>query len=290
MEIGIFSRTFTRPNLEAVLDAIAAHGISQVHFNLKSADVASLPDRIDEDLCVEIRHAFEIRGLRMTSVSGTFNAIHPDTRRRELDTQRTCRLIERCRRMGTSVVTLCTGTRDPHDMWRGHADNARPDAWQELLATLGRLLPAAETCGVILGIEPEPNNVIDSAVKARRLLDELRSPHVKIIMDGANLFGSDVSRMQEVLTEAFFLLAPDIVLVHAKDIPGDSDHASQAAGAGRLDWYTYCRLLKEYDYNGPVILHSLSEFEVGPSVSFVKHHLAQCGSGSWAGKDLHAIL
>jgi sugar phosphate isomerase/epimerase len=32
------------------------------------------------------------------------------------------------------------------------------------------------------------SNVIDSAQKARRLLDEIRSPRLKITMDAANLF------------------------------------------------------------------------------------------------------
>jgi sugar phosphate isomerase/epimerase len=106
MEIGIFSRTYTRPTLEEVLDSIVAHGLSRVHFNLKSAGVASLPDKIDDELCRRIRSAFEQRNLVMTSISGTFNAIHPDPERRRLDTGRALLLIENCRALGTSVVSL----------------------------------------------------------------------------------------------------------------------------------------------------------------------------------------
>jgi sugar phosphate isomerase/epimerase len=291
IEIGIFSRTFTRTTLEQVLDAVGAHGLSHVHFNLNSAGVANLPEEIGDHLCARIRRTFETRGFVMTSISGTFNAIHPDARQRELDTRRACRIIESCRSMGTSTVSLCTGSRDPLDMWRRHPDNQLPDAWQDLLATLGRLLPVAESSGVILGIEPETNNVVDSAVKARRLLDELRSPNLKIIMDGANLFeGLEVDRMQDVLTEAFDLLAADIVMVHAKDITGDPTHTHQAAGTGKLDWNTYCRLLKQNNYAGVVILHNLREAEVKTSIAFLEDHLADWYPGMRAEKRPMSVL
>lgn len=38
--------------------------------------------------------------------------------------------------MGTSVVTLCTGTRDPEDMWRWHPENTSSQAWDELLRSM----------------------------------------------------------------------------------------------------------------------------------------------------------
>lgn len=275
MDIGIFSRTFTRSTLEEVLDAVAAHGLSYVHFNLKSAGVSSLPDKLDPDLSGKIRQGFENRGIKMTSISATFNAIHPDRSQREAGTQRACQLIEHCRAMGTLIVSLCTGTRDSEDMWRRHPDNQGTDAWRDLLATLQRLLQTAESVGVILGIEPEKGNVVNSAVQARRLLDEMQSPHLKIIMDGANLFDTeDLPHMQSILEEAFELLGADLVMAHAKDITDDPTKTDQAAGTGRLDWSTYCRLLKKTGYKGPVVLHNLRESQVSASVAFLRRHLA----------------
>lgn len=271
--IGIFSRTFARPNLDTVLDAIVAHGLSCVHFNFSSAGMPSLPDAIHEESCRAIRLAFETRRLVMTSVSATFNAIHPDLHQRELDLQRACRIIESSPRIGAPMVSLCTGSRDPHDMWKRHPANHRPDAWADLLATLDRLLPVADAAGVTLGIEPEVNNVVSSAVMARRLLDQIRSPRLRIIMDGANLFDTPpASAMRETLREAFDLLGPDIVLVHAKDIAGDALR-SQAAGRGLLDWPAYLNLMRKCGYHGPVVLHGLAETEVAGSISFLQEIL-----------------
>jgi sugar phosphate isomerase/epimerase len=272
-DVGIFARTFTQPTLEGILDAVVAHGLSQVHFNMKAACDAHLPDVIEPELCTRVRNAFAERGLVMTSVSATFNAIHPDARQRELDTRRACHLMDSCRAMGTSMLSLCTGTRDPLDMWKRHPDNDQPDAWRDLLRTFDQLLPVAERNGLTLGVEPERNNVVNSGEKARRLLNELRSPHLKIILDGANLFDEgQISDMREVLIRAFELLAEDMVMAHAKDIPSP-EVKSQAAGRGLLNWPVYFELFRRHGYEGPVIIHNLTEAEVPAALSFVKEGL-----------------
>src|ERR1044071_9902750 len=83
MEIGIFAKTFARPTLGATLDAVVAHGIGCLQFNMACAGVPSLPEQINTALSAEIRQALHARQLRMAAVSGTFNMIHPDLKRRQ---------------------------------------------------------------------------------------------------------------------------------------------------------------------------------------------------------------
>jgi len=271
MEIGIFSRTFVQPTLTQVVESIARHQLSLVHFNFKSAEVESLPETITDDLCKYIRETFDTAHMQMTSISATFNAIHPDKAHREDFTSRACQLIERARDVGTSLVSLCTGTRDPSNMWRRHPDNNKPEAWTDLVSTLKTLLSVAERNKVTLGVEPERANVINSSQKTRRLLDELESDYLKVIIDGANLFdSSECADMQAVLEQTFELIGTDIVLAHAKDLMKDSGSEFQAAGTGELDWATYFRLLKSNRYDGPLILHNLKESQVADSIKFVR--------------------
>jgi sugar phosphate isomerase/epimerase len=106
--------------------------------------------------------------------------------------------------VGTDVVTVCTGSRDPESMWRKHPDNDTPEAWADLLVQIERAVQVAEEYGVTLGVEPEIGNTINSVHKARRLLDEVRSPQLKIVMDGANIFQrGQLPNMRKVLDEAF---------------------------------------------------------------------------------------
>ncbi len=255
MEIGIFARTFARQTLDETLDAIRDHGIRSVHFNLACAGLPSIPEKICDEDVRRVRDGFRDNGLRMVALSGTFNAVHPDARFRKEMTHRCCGLIERSREMGTDLVTLCTGSRDPDDKWRWHPDNAGDESWNDLIATLRELLSAAKANRVTLGIEPEPANVVDSARKSRRLLDELGSDSLGIVMDGANLFRPEsVSQMQEVLEEAFELIGANIVSVHAKDITCDETKKRQAAGTGLLAYDTCFRLIKQSGYHGAVVL------------------------------------
>lgn len=278
MQIGIFARTFTRPTLGELLDAIAAHGIQSVQFNFSCVSLPTLPERIDPDLIKRISRELKARGLELAAVSGTFNLIHPDEHAR-LDGLRRFRVLAAsCAQMGAPVITLCTGTRDRDNMWRGHPDNDSPAAWDDLLAAMDKAVAMAHEYDIFLGIEPEPSNVVSSASKARRLLDELKSPKVKIVMDAANLVQTpDLPRMRRVLDEAFQLLGQDIIIAHAKDVKMNGSLRHVAAGTGTLDYDHYVSLLKKIGFSGPLILHELKETEVTASVAFLRDKLENAG-------------
>jgi sugar phosphate isomerase/epimerase len=144
-----------------------------------------------------------------------------------------------------------------------------------LIGSMHEAAAIAEQFRVTLGLEPEVSNVVDSARKARRLLDEIRSPRLKVIIDGANLFhAGELPRMREILEEAFELLGPDIVMAHAKDLSHDGDAGHEVAGNGLLDYDRYLALLSQIGYAGPLILHGLAEPQVGEAAAFLRGKLA----------------
>jgi sugar phosphate isomerase/epimerase len=278
VEIGIFAKTFARPSLTATLDAVRASGLRVVQFNMACAGLPSMPEAIPPSLAASIRRELAARDMRMAAVSGTFNVIHPNHEARVAGMRRLRGLAAACHDMGTSVITLSTGTRDPQDMWRAHPENASPAAWQELLDAMRQIAAIGAEFGVTMAFEPEVSNVVDSARKARELLDELRSPHVQVVMDGANLFhAGELPAMADILDEAFALLGGDIALAHAKDLSRDGAAGHEAAGQGVLDYPRYLRLLKQSGYAGPLILHGLSETQVRGCVRFLQAQLAQVG-------------
>jgi sugar phosphate isomerase/epimerase len=271
MQIGIFAKTFVRPALDAVLDAVQSHGLRHVHFDMACAGLESMPERIDPALCDRIRREMGTRNLAMASVSGTFNMSHPDPAERQRGLQRLATLAAACERLGTSVISLCTGTRDPDNKWRTHPDNGSPEAWRDMVATMQSAVLSAAERDVTLVVEPEVSNVVDSAAKARRLLDEIRSPHLKIVIDGANLFpAGTLPHQHRILDEAFSLLGDDVVLAHAKDLSRDGAAGDQAAGTGLLDYDHYLSLLHGIGFDGPLILHGLGESQVDQAVRFLQ--------------------
>jgi sugar phosphate isomerase/epimerase len=278
MRLGIFAKTFARPSLEEVLDAVKAHDLDCVQFNMACAGLPSLPDEIPASVCRHIARCMAERGIAMAAVSGTFNMIHPDLEQRREGMRRLNMLAAACASMGTRVITLCTGTRDPDDMWSWHPDNDSFEAWKDLTEAIEQALNIAEKWDVTLAFEPEVANVVHSAVKARRLLDDFHSSRLKVVMDAANLFhAGDLGRMDVVLGEAFDLLGRDIGIAHAKDLKEDGGAGHLAAGQGSLDYTRYLRLLRECGFNGPLVLHSLEEAQIDDSVAFLCDKLACLG-------------
>ena len=278
MRIGGFTRIFARSSFEEVLDAAAGHGLEALQLNLESLGLPPMPDRLDPDLCRRVRDEAAARGLTLDAVSGTFNIIHPDLEERARNFRSLRGLAAACPLMGAPRITFSTGTRNADYMWGSHPDNGSPGAWADMLESMAEAVEIAAGHGVPLVFEPEVSNVVDSAAKARRLLDHFGSPFLKVVIDGANLFGAgDLPRMGEVLDEAFDLLAPDIELAHAKDLERDGEAGHVAAGTGLLDYERYLRRLREAGFDGALILHSLDEEQVPASLRFLRRTLERIG-------------
>ena len=260
---------------------MVGYDLYETQFNMSVAGLPSMPAEIDPPLADRVREAAAERNVALAAVSGTFNMAHPDEGVRRDGLHRLGVIAGACQRLGTSVITLCTGTRDGYNMWRRHPDNGTPEAWRDMLATMQEALQKAEENGVTLAFEPETGNVVDSAQKGRRLLNEMRSPCLKVVMDAANLFDAEdparrLSRSEEVLGEAFELLGGDLLLAHAKDVKTSGEVI--AAGKGDLDYELYLKQLSEAGYGGPLVLHGLAEEEVEGSLAFLRRKLVEVGS------------
>ena len=281
IQIGILLGTFAGPTLEARLEAVKACGLDCVQVSLDCAGLPAMPEEIPADLTARIRREAAARGITIASVQGTFNMSHPDAEQRRAGLRRLRVLAGACPGLGTSKIHLCTGTRDRENMWRRHPDNDSPAAWQDMAACVREAADIARQARVVLGFEPEVSNVVDSARKARRLLDEIGSPHLKVTMDAANLFhAGELPRMSEILDEAFALVGKDVVMAHAKDLDHAGEAGHLAAGQGKLDYDRYLSLLHASGFKGPLLLHGLREAQVPGCVGFLRERLARLALAS----------
>ena len=272
IQLGIFAKTFSRPQLEGVFDAVREHQLDCVQFNMACAGLPTLPDDIAPSLAIRIHEATMSRGIEIAAVSGTYNMAHPDPEARQAGLRRLRTLASACRGMGTSVITLCTGTRDPENMWRWHPENASSQAWSDLLSSMEAALRIAEEEQVTLAFEPERANVVSTAAKGHALLVAMQSPHLKVVIDSANLIvPGDERQVSQVLDEAFDLLGEYIIIAHAKD--RGADDTFQTAGGGILDYDQYVRLLRAAAFDGPFILHGLTEGQIDAALQFLRDKL-----------------
>jgi len=269
MELGIFAKIFQRPSLSEVLQAVRDAGFSEVQFNVESTGLPALPDAVPDEIVTQVRDQMRAHGTTIAALSGTYNMIHPDPARRARDFERFRAIVAAARAMGASIVTLCTGTRDPENMWRRHTANDDPDAWTDLLSSMENALAVAEEHDVRLAFEPEPGNTVNSSLKARRLLDEFQSDRLGVVIDAVNTIDTASERPAiDVLDKAFALLSDRIFIAHAKDL--DQNGREVATGTGIVPWAHYIDLLRRSGFSGPLIMHGLKEAEVPESVAYLR--------------------
>lgn len=276
--LGIFARTFVRDSAAGVALAVAEHGFDLTQLNLSSMGLPTLPPVDDQPDYTGIAAAFAGSGVQIWGLSATFNVINPDAVRRRMETERAVTLIEQAGRIGVNTVTLCTGTRDPDNMWKAHPGNTSASAWSDLLDTLGFLIPAAKTAGVKLGVEPESGNVIRDSAAALRLLSDLDRSDAEVIgivLDPANLLTPDtLTNQREVLTDAFTELGPAVVCLHAKDVVAQGEYS--AAGLGGLDYDVIMQLWAALPHRVPMVIQDAAEADVPRTREFL---LAHAGTG-----------
>jgi sugar phosphate isomerase/epimerase len=240
-----------------------------VQFNMACCGLPAMPDEIAPETIAEIAAASRESGVSIAAVSATYNMIHPEPKIRAAGLRRLEVIIKAARGMGTSLVTLCTGTRDPDDQWRHHPENKGAEAWRDLLTEMGKAAALAEAHGVDLGIEPELANVVNSAASAKRLIREVSSPRLRIVLDPANLFetASEIER-RNIIAHAAAMLAGSISMAHAKD--RNAQGGFTAAGTGVIDFPHFIACLRQAGFDGPLVTHGLSEAEA-PAVSAFLH-------------------
>jgi sugar phosphate isomerase/epimerase len=274
MYTAIFSRTYAMKNVAEVIGAAAMDGYAGIQANLSSAGFASLPDALPPGVAVQFGQEARARGIRLAALSGTYNMAHPDAKVREASRVGFQNVVSAAREMGAPIVSLCTGSRDPHDMWKFHAENDSDEAWKDLRSELELALRVAQEAGIRLAIEPEPANVIRDARAAKRILNEMASSHLGIVLDAANLLTPEtLSRQHAVIDEATGLLGEALLLAHAKDI--NASGKVVAPGEGEVNLMAFTRALRRVGYDDALVAHGFAAEKAGVAAKVLQRIIGE---------------
>jgi len=253
MKPGIFGRTYPFQTAGEIFAAAKRDGFAAIQFNLSGLGLPSLPAELDEAALSGVAGAASAAGLELVALSGTYNMTHPNRDARQAGRHGLANVMRAATIIGAPLVTLCTGSRDPQDMWKAHPDNGSEAAWCDMREELDAALELASRYGLKLGIEPEPGNVVREARAARRLLGEVGAAPLGIVLDAANLVGTDLPRQSEIMREAIDLLGNALVLAHAKDM--DAHEHVTCPGDGAVDLVGFTALLRQAGYDGALVGH-----------------------------------
>jgi sugar phosphate isomerase/epimerase len=268
MRLGIFAKTFPGNTPLEVFKAAAAAGYRSVQYNMACSGLGALPAEVSDSAADAVRRAAAETGVAVAAVSATYNMIHPSRYEREKGRSSFAAVAAQAHRMGAGLLTVCTGSRDAEDQWRHHPENASEAAWSEMMDECRALGLIAERFDVLIGVEPEHANVVSTAAKARRLLDTIGGDRVRIVLDPANLVGTEgLDERRRIIAEAVDLLKDRIAMAHAKDRAADGRFA--AAGKGAVDFAHFIAALRAAGFAGDLVTHGLAASEAAGVAAFL---------------------
>lgn len=146
--------------------------------------------------------------------------------------------------LGCGVVGTETGA--PNVAYQYEPACRFEESLELFIRNLKPIIKYAENMGVIFAIEPVRNHIVYNSVRAKKVLEEINSPNLQIILDPVNLLGMDNYHQQtEVIEEAIELLGNDVAIVHMKDfVIEDNKLKSVAAGTGELNYQPIIDFIK----------------------------------------------
>lgn len=277
MRTGVCTTDFEsddRPTLSAnrLFEKIRTFGFECVQFAFSSVAESEftpsgqieIPDKITPAALNAAANAAEHFDLPIEVINGTFNMAHPDAEVRKEGIRRFELLTKAARNLGAKYISLCSGTRFAEHLWTYSPDNRTDSAWNDMLDTIKRATELAERENITLAIESEAANIIDTPENARRVMDEVGSKNLRMILDCANLFHAGRAHpeyVRETIKNAFENFGNDIVIAHGKDIREGDGIDFCGTGHGIVDFPYTARLLREYGYTGDMFLHGIYDEE-----------------------------
>lgn len=153
----------------------------------------------------------------------------------------------------------CVGTETPAvgPEWEGCRTERH---FRLALDRLRPLAREAENLGVTLAVEPVCSNIIYNPVIAERMLNELDSPNVKIILDAVNLIDSaHTDEADAIIREAVWRLGEETCVLHMKDFvpaPDAPRPQERPCGQGQMHYGDLLKLAR--DRNLPMTLECTS--------------------------------
>jgi L-ribulose-5-phosphate 3-epimerase len=234
-------------SIEKCIDEAARMGFDAVeilHIQMENEDAACLQ---------RLKQQAFVNGLSLCGLSTHQGFVSPDAEKRQKNIDHTIHVIELAYQLGIPTMRVNTGrwgttesfdelmaNRGVEPRLPGYSDG---DGFKWVIDSLEKCLPAAEKCGVTLGLENHwgLGRTADGVLKIVRAID---SPWLRCTLDTGNFLEDPYDQLEQ--------MAPETVFVQAKTYYGGGLWYTL-----ELDYPRIAAMLRRHNYRGYVSL----EFE-----------------------------
>ena len=239
MNIGIRLHDTAPGTLKERLGFARAQGFSCAHVALSKVldDFAmeDAPEKLTDEYARRVRKEFGESGLECAVLGCYLNLADPNPERRS----KTQEIYKAHLRFAAKIGARVVGTEtyaNPESVFSDPAPQSE-EAFQLLLDSLKPVVRYAEECGAVLAVEPVWCHIISTPERAVRMLEELPSENLQIILDAVNLIApEEANRTEDIIRNAISLLGDRVRILHMKDyvITPEGELDACACGLGSM--------------------------------------------------------
>ena len=238
MNIGIRLHDTAPGTLRERLSFARAQGFTCAHvalgMTLENFSMQDAPEQLTPELAARVRQDLEATGMECAVLGCYLNLADPDPERRA----HTQEIYKAHLRAAPLIGARVVGTETYANPASRFAEPAcrSEEAFRLFIDSLRPVVRYAEEADAILAVEMVYHHIISTPERAQRMLEQVPSDHLQIILDAVNLIGPGHAAEADTLAEdAIRRLGERVRVLHMKDfvdLPGEIH--SQACGTGQM--------------------------------------------------------
>ena len=246
MQLGIRLHDTKKLCFEERIADVSQLGFKCGHLALAKVidEFPTTDEALTPGLAMYLKNVFAKNNVDIAVLGCYLNLANPNPEKLAQITHRYMAHLRFASWLGCGVVGTETGA--PNETYTHVPECHGEEALQTFITNLRPVVKYAEQMGVVMAIEPVWKHIVCNPKRARRVLDEINSPNLQIILDPVNLL--DISNYQDqvaIVDEAIELLGPDVAMVHLKDfVVEDGKLVSVGAGLGQMDYTSVIKFMK----------------------------------------------
>ncbi|MCR3905646.1 MAG: sugar phosphate isomerase/epimerase [Tenericutes bacterium] len=267
-KIGIRAHDIGQFNAKTLSNKVMEHGFDGVQLVFKKA----IDRPVNFNDLTEIKQFFTNPMIMM--LGAYFNPIHPDKKILEEGIENFKNHLKIANDLNAKYVGTETGSL-MGSPWGYVEENHNEASLNTVIDVFKDLAKTAKKYNSYIAIEGAYAHVAYSPVRIKKILDEIRSPYIKVTIDLYNYLhiGNYKDRMN-IFEDCLNLLKNDIVIFHLKDFIVEKDNLVQVGlGQGLMDYPKIISRIKEVKPDAYLIFEGVTNDDIASSYNYIKNLL-----------------
>lgn len=247
MIIGMRGHDFGRKQPADLAAAIHHTGFAATQLAFTKAFPQPAGMYMTRDALEGLRDIFSAQGIAIPVLGCYISASDRD------DAIRNAAKAKFCESLRASVIlgAGCVGTETTKFTF---PESEREAAYARLLDFTRAVVAEAEACGAIVGIEPVCRHTLNTPELTARLLEDVPSENLRVVLDLANLVAQkDVApeNQMDILERCISLFGDKVAVLHLKDgvYNAEGNWENCPLGEGVMDWaHLLPRMRERFDH------------------------------------------